>query len=679
MPISKKPPCPCGSGKQNEKCCLLKERGGHPQNGFLRSAKLSNFFHQNSALFISALLIAATLVVYWPVRHYEFVNYDDSRYVSENPHIRDGLTWKGIRWSVSADLLVDSRHAELWIPVTYLSHLLTFQLFGANPSAHHLVNVGLHVLNTVLLFLVLRRMSGDMWNSACVAALFGLHPLHVESVAWIVERKDVLSTLFGILTLGAYLRYTEQPAPSRYWVILLFFALGLAAKPMLVTLPFVLLLLDYWPLGRFPRVGLGLCWKRVWEKTPLFVLVAGYCIVTYLAQQRGGAMKQLPIGNRIENALVSYTSYIRKMFWPSDLAVFYPHPGDTLLLWQVAGAGLVLACITAWVIRAAPKRPYLVVGWLWYLGTLVPVIGLIQVGEQAMADRYTYIPLIGLFIMVAWGIPELVSGWRYQSALLIIAPAILLPILMISARLQVGYWHNSVTLFEQALRVTSSDNSMAHNNLGVALSDQGKLKEAAAHYAEALRINRDYADAHNNLGTIFTNQGRLKEAVVHYTKALRIKPDFAKAHYNLGKALFNQGKLKEAEVHYTEALRIKPDLAEAHTGLGITLANQGGFKEAVAHFIEALRIKPDYANAHTNLGIALAKQGRLKEAAVHHAEALRIEPNEAGLHNNLGTVYYKMGRVNEAIKEFKTALQLDPHYSAARKNFKIANRRKQRK
>jgi protein O-mannosyl-transferase len=419
--------------------------------------------------------------------------------------------------------------------------------------------------------------------------LFALHPLHVESVVWLAERKDVLSTFFWMLTIWTYVHYVERPGFNRYLLVLLFFTLGLLSKPMLVTLPFVLLLFDYWPLGRFqfgqlsgdrksrtsksmnPGGQKSIAFRLVREKAPFFVLSAVSSILTIFAQQKGGALISLeyyPFETRIANALVSYASYIEKMIWPRHLAVFYPYP-ETLPLWKVAGAVLLLSSLTFLAIRAARKYPYLAVGWFWYLGTLIPVIGLVQVGLQAMADRYTYVPLIGLFIMITWSVTDILAGWRYRRIVLPISAGILLSILMIVTRLQVQHWQNDVMLFEHSLAVTSN-NFIIHDTLGVSLMRQGKIQEAIA----------------------------------HYTEALRIAPDFAKSHYNLGVALERQGRTQEATVRYVDALRIKPDLVEAHNNLGALLASQGKIQEAVAHFAEAVRLQSDYAEAHINLGLA---------------------------------------------------------------------------
>jgi len=626
---------------------------------------------------ICLFLIAAILAVFWQVRFHEFLEYDDNVYVTENPHVNTGLTLKGIIWAFT------THHASNWHPLTWLSHMLDCQLYGLNPAGHHLTNLVFHIASTLLLFLVLKGMTGALWRSGFVAALFALHPLHVESVAWLAERKDVLSTFFWILTMWTYVRYTKQPKLNRYLLVLLSFSLGLMSKPMLVTLPFVLLLVDYWPLCRFqfrPRSGdhrsnidkskeandqRSFALRLVLEKIPFFVLAAVSSFLTFFVQRSGGAVKSLdsyPLGARMANALVSYVSYIGKMIWPHRLAVFYPYP-VVLPTWQVAGAGLLLVCVSSLVILAARRRPYLMVGWLWYLGTLVPVIGLVQVGYQAMADRYTYVPLIGLFVMIAMGVPDILSRWRYRRIVMVVSASLLLATFMVITWLQVRYWQNGVTLFEHSLGVTAN-NSLGHYNLGVALAGRGKTQEAISHYTEALRIKPDYAEAQNNLGVNFYYQGKTQEAISHYTEALRIKPDYAEAHYNLGVALVDQGKTQEAIAHYTEALRIKPDNSEAQNNLGVALANQGKTQEAIAHFSDALRTKPDNAVAHKNLGIALVLQGKTQEAIAHFSDALRIKPDYAVAHFSSGLVYLRMGNKRLALGEYKILEKINPNLAS---------------
>jgi hypothetical protein len=515
-------------------------------------------------LIICLFLIVATTSVFWQVGSHDFVNYDDNQYITENQHVQAGLTWKGIAWAFT------TTHASNWHPLTWMSHMLDCQLFGLKSAGHHFTSVLFHVANTLLLFLILNRMTGALWRSAFVAALFALHPLHVESVAWVSERKDVLSTFFWMLTMWAYIRYAERRGLKTYFLVLLFFALGLMSKPMLVTLPFVLLLMDYWPLGRLRLHSLSTpkqsnlriretpLFPLVWEKVPLFALTAVSSVVTFYAQLGPiASLDKLPIDVRVTNALVSYVSYMGKMIWPQRLAVFYPHAGMPPM-WQVILACLLLVGITVFAIRTARRSPYLPTGWLWYLGTLVPVIGIVQVGAQSMADRYTYIPLIGLFIIVSWGTADLVKRWRYQRHILSISGGVVLLALAIGTWSQARHWQNSVTLFTNALDVTSN-NYLAHYNLGKAYGELGRFQEEFKEYQETIRINPRFARAHYNIGVLFGKMGNYSEELKAYERAIRLQPDYAKAYSNLGVVYAEKGLYAKAIRAFKEAVRLNPD------------------------------------------------------------------------------------------------------------------------
>lgn len=597
-----------------------------------------NFYSQHRDIWVCFLLVAATLVVYIQVINHGFVSFDDSVYVTKNRHVKAGLALESVTWAFT------TTYVSNWHPLTWISHMFDYELYGLNPGGHHLTNLLFHIANTLLLFFVFRKMTADVWRSGFIAALFALHPLHVESVAWIAERKDVLSTFFWLLTMWCYIGYTQRPRVSRYLVMLLFFSLGLLAKPMLVTLPFVLLLLDYWPLGRirFEHTG-GVSQKKIvlgllGEKLPLFVLAEFSSVATFLAQKQGGAVASLEVISlkaRIFNALISYVNYMGKMLWPSELAVFYPHP-VTLSWWEVAGAGLLLGAIFFLAIKFIKQRPYFIVGWLWYLGTLVPVIGLVQVGSQSMADRYTYIPLVGLFIIIVWGVPELATRRARKKLWLPTLATLSIILLMVVAWKQVRYWQNSITLFEHTLEVTAN-NYLAHNALGVALGNS-RLDEAKEHYLKALRINPDYMEAHNNLGIALEMQGLRDEAISHFLEALRIKPNDMKAHYNLGNILLKQGQIDKAVKHYLKVLFIKADFEGAYNNLGNILLKQGRYDIAVEYYLEALRINPDLAETHNNLGVALFRKGDRAGAVNHFREALRINPDDFDARNNLRKV-----------------------------------------
>lgn len=521
---------------------------------------------------ICAALAAAALAVFWPVLHHDFVNYDDDVYVTENPKVRAGLTVDGLRWAWTTS------HAANWHPLTWISHMLDSEIFGLDPGGHHLTSLILHALNGVLLFLVLSRTTGAMWRSALVAVLFVIHPLHVESVAWVAERKDLLSTSFGLLALLAYARHAESPRPARLTWVFLLLALGLTAKPMLVSFPFVLLLLDYWPLRRSRDES----WRRlVIEKLPLFGLAAVSGVVTVAVQRAGGALgstELYPLGARIPNAIVSCVEYLRKTVWPADLAVFYPHPGSAWEPWRVAVAATLVAAVSVLAVRLRRQQPWLLTGWLWYLVTLAPVIGLIQVGQQALADRYTYLPLIGVFTGIVWIVPDL----RSRRALAVtagIAAAVMIATLGVAARAQVGHWRDSVALFRHALEVTEN-NHIAHNSLGVALSRLGREPEAMEHYREALRVRPGDADAHYNLGLSLAEQGRTDEALEHFLSAARSRPGFVKAHYNCGTLLAERGQWEQAVAHLRKVVEFDPGYAEAHYNLGAALYFRGRYAEA---------------------------------------------------------------------------------------------------
>ena len=622
--------------------------------------------HNRLLTFAVCLFLAlAVWAVFGQTLHHGFV-YDDRGYVYENPAITKGLHWKGVVWAFTHS------HGGNWHPLTTLSHMLDCQLFGLNPRGHHLTNVLLHTASALLLFLVLRKMTGALWRSAFVAAVFAIHPLGVESVAWVAERKDVLSGLFFMLTLWAYLRYTQKQAARSqsvfsfvlspaYWLALLLFALGLMSKPMLVTLPFVLLLLDYWPLRRFARddsrftIGQLAC-----EKIPFLLLTAADSIATIWAQKGAHAImsgQALDVWSRMGNALVSYASYLGQMIYPAGLVVLYPHPGNRLSVWRVGLSLLVLIFISAGVLVGRRKWPYGAVGWLWYLGMLVPVIGLVQVGVQARADRYTYLPQIGLYLLVAWGLVDLTGGWRGRKVVLGIAGGLALGGLSVAARVQTAYWKDSIRLWRHAVDV-NAHNALAHDSLGVALGEQGQVNEAMRQFHEAIRLKPDYAEFHFNLGIALTQQGKLAEAIQHFEQALQLKPDYADANSGLGTALAQQGKLAEAISNYERALQLRPDFPEAHNTLGLLLAQQGKLAEAIQHFERALRLKPDYADAHNSLGTALAQQGKLAGAIQHFERALQLEPDDARAHVNLAAALVRQGKSAEALPHFQRALNL---------------------
>jgi len=635
--------------------------------------RMMTFFGRHIDAFICLMLLGLTLMVYGQVAGHAFINYDDPDYITENVHVRIGLTLDSIQWAITAT------HASNWHPLTWLSHMLDVDLFGMNAGGHHMVNLLLHGAGTLLLFIVFRKTTGDRWQSAFIAALFALHPLHVESVAWTAERKDVLSTFFCFAALWRYTLYVAAPVFKNYWPVLLYFTLGLLSKTMVVTLPIVLLLMDYWPLRRsrgnkdkaLPCLT-GPCVSPsflIVEKIPFFMLSAASGVVTFLTQQSGQSVMRLdvlPIGTRLTHSLIAYTGYIRKMLYPSDLGVFYPHPGMSAW-WEISGAGLFIGAVSLAALRLRRNHPYFLVGWIWYLVTLVPVIGIVQVGLQGMADRYTYVPLIGLFIIIAWGVPELAARW-YPKGFKPALPAVIFLVgLTFISWMQVKLWANNFLLYEHTLRVTV-DNYKVHNNLGVALADRNRTAAAITHYAKALQIKPNYEHALLNLANVLTEQGRTGEAVMLFRRVLQINPDSVKAHGNLAVVLDNQGRTEEAMNHFNSALRIKPNYDMAHYNLSNALTSQGRTAEAMAHLQEAVRSNPFFAQAHNNLGIAMAEQDRVVEAIGHYYSALHAKPDFEEAHNNLGIALFRLGKTNEAVGHFKAALRINPGFIEARNN-----------
>ena len=646
----------------------------------MKDNNATNFLNKKYFYMICLFLVIATLAVYWQVLNNDFVIYDDDKYVTENTHVHKGVTFDSLTWAFT------SSHASNWHPLTWISHMIDYQLYGLNARGHHLTSLLFHVANTLLLFLILVRMTGTLWQSSFVAALFALHPLHVESVAWVAERKDVLSTFFMMLTVWAYILYVKKREIKGYLLVVLFFVLGLMSKPMLVTLPFILLLLDFWPLGRLcllrdtKNVATGQhtneradIFRLVLEKAPFFALAVGSSIVTFIVQERGGAMeiaKTYSIQTRIINAFVAYTEYIVDMIWPVKLALLYPHPGNSLQLWKGVVAGFALVLITILVIRKARRIPYLAVGWLWYIVTLIPVIGIVQVGSQAMADRYTYVTLIGLFIIIAWGANDLLSKWRHRKIWLSTLAAIILPVLIVLTWKQVQYWENGITLFKHTLRHTSN-NYVIHNNLGIVLREQGRTEEAIKHYLQALRSNPDYALAHYNLSNAYAEQGKNKKVIEACKHAIRIKPDYADAHYNLGVAYGGSGKYEEAVEAFKQVIRIDSNYLQAHYNLGGVYAGLGKYRDAIEAFQQVIRIDPDYALVRNNLGIAYGALGRYKEAAEAFQQAIRIDPDDADAYLSLGIAYLSLNDRGSALEQYKILKSLDS--VLANKLFSIIN------
>ncbi len=576
---------------------------------------------------VSVFLLGLTWLVFGQTLRYDFVNYDDPHYVYQNTRITSGINFANVAWAFS------HIHSENWHPLTTITHMLDCQLHGLNAGWHHFTNVLLHCLAVVLLFVALERMTGALWRSAFVSAVFAVHPLHVESVAWIAERKDVLSAVFFMVTLLAYFHYTRSPSIGRYLIVAIVFALGLMSKPMLVTLPFVLLLLDYWPLGRFDahRSNTGRqVLQLVMEKIPLIALSAVSSLITFLAQRGAiGWTEQLPMSERITNAFVAYVVYIRQMFWPTELAVFYPHPENRLPIWEVSLALIILVGIMAAAFVLRKRAPYLVTGWLWYLGMLVPVIGLLQVGWQGHADRYTYLPQIGLYIAVTWALTDLIRSWRFQRTALSAAALIVIGALSWRGWLQTSYWRDSETLFTHALAVTSNND--------VAL---------------------------NNLGIIFLDKGQLDDAISKLQAAIDLRPENAPAHDNLAKALLKKGQVAEATVHYRKFLELEPANVEARNTLGTTLIQQGHIREAIDQWQEVLALQPENGNAASNLAwvFATCTDDSIRDgtrAAQLGEKALRISGGKIPMiYKVLAAAYAENGRFADAVETAQRGAKL---------------------
>jgi protein O-mannosyl-transferase len=607
---------------------------------------------RNEALLVGIALSILVLVSYRGVTGNDFINYDDPAYVTENRHVQRGLSVTELSWALTAS------YAGNWHPLTWVSLMVDRALFGMNAAGYHGTNVILHLASGLLLFVVLGRMTGRLWCSGLVSAFFLVHPLHVESVAWIAERKDVLSGLFWMLSIWAYVRYVEHPGYIRYGWVVLFFVLGFLSKPMVVTLPFVLLLLDWWPLRRTDERSIL---SLLGEKIPLVVLSAAGSIVTFFVQSEGGAVdsfQSLPLAGRFVNSAVSYASYLVKMLFPLDLSAFYPRP----VAWSIPEVLLSLSLIfliSFFVLMRVRRQPYLGTGWLWYLGMLVPVIGFVQVGAQAMADRYTYLPLIGVFIMAVWGLDDLLKAipagrWVGGAA----AGATLL-VLVVMTQIQVGYWKDSGALFTHALRVTDN-NFVAHNNLGRASADQGNYREAIDQYGEAIRISPYYMAAYNNLGIALMKTGRLPEAMDSFTMALKIKPGDGYVHFNRGEVFSLRSMWDEAITEYRLALQEKPYDPALRNNLGAALVKQGRLDDAVLQFRTALRLDPEHAGAHANLGMLLMGRGQDEEAIGHFREALRHRPEYANAHYQLARALKKQGRTDESVYHLREARRIKP-------------------
>ena len=604
---------------------------------------------------VSLFLILSILAVYGQLHDYPFITLDDPTYVKDNPHIRDGLTLNGMYWSLR------SVYASNWHPLTWISHMMDVELYGMDAGRHHMTNTIFHILNSLLLLFTLNRFTGRLWPSSVVTALFALHPINVEVVAWVAQRKTLLCFFFWLLALWYYHGYVQRPGKGRYVLVLLFFILGMMSKPAIVVFPFILMLLDYWPLARYqshksahksahkPGMAMGLIGSisaSIKEKIPFFVIAVAGSVLTFVAQKSGGAVTALdilPLNVRITNALLSYAAYLGKAFWPHKLVILYPYP-DTIPVWHLAISTVLLGFISLWAIKTVREKPYVIVGWLWYLLILVPVIGIVQVGIQAMADRYAPIPLVGIFIILVWGVSDVSSDWDHRKAKLAVLAIMPLLILMTTTWKQAQTWRNSVTVFKQALSV-SADNYLALNNMGFALSIQN----------------------------------RIDDAVTYYSMALRINPDFEDARFNLGVALFLQGNYGAAIEQYTHALQLNPLNAKTYNNSGAAMAKMGNELGAIQHFTSALRLDSDYADAHKNIANIYFSKGKIPEAEEHYRSTLRINPHDKHARNNLGLVLVAQGKLDAAIHQFTEALRIDGYFTEAHHNLNLTVSRREKK
>jgi protein O-mannosyl-transferase len=674
---------------------------------------------------MAVLLALGTIAVYWPATRCDFINYDDPDFVTSNLHVQGGLNWESVKWAFRLN------EGDYWHPLTWLSLMLDVSVFGQGAGGFHFTNVAFHAANSVLLFALLQLLTGSLWRSVVVAALFALHPLRVESVAWVTERKDVLSGCFGLLALIFYARYAlrsvisertsgapvpldRDPADHRllfYLLSLFCLALGLMSKPMLVTFPCVMLLLDYWPLRRLEPSTLSsqpsTILRLVREKVLFFVLSGISCVLTYWTErgpeQRAG-FPESPALHRFESAFVACARYLGKTFWPVELAVPYVNPDHWS--WVEVGTSFLLVIglclIVCWLGR---RRPFLRVGWCWFLGTLVPVVGLTPGWGTFMADRFTYMPSIGLLILAVWGLCDLTRCRRYQVLTLSAAGGTAIVLCLALTRQQLGYWKDSEALFRHTLQVTENndvahnclgvalgqkdqteeairqyqeairlkpDHPMPHYNLGVAFAKAGQSDEAIRQYQEAIRLKPDHANAHNSLGHALFRKGQTEEAIRQYQEAIRLQPDHTNAHYNLGLALDQKGRTDEAIRQYREAIRLKPDHAAAHDNLGAALYQKGQLDEAIHQLQEAIRLNPDHADAHYNLAVVLGNKDRTEEALLQYREAVRLKPDDAQTHNNLGYALFRKGQIAEAIRHYQEALRLKPDFATAHKNLQLA-------
>jgi Flp pilus assembly protein TadD len=596
---------------------------------------------KDPAVWAAAALIGLTFLVFASLRHAQFIGLDDPGYVRDNANIADGFSWRALAWAWTAG------YAANWHPLTWMSHMLDIELFGLQAGGHHMVSVLLHIVNVLLLFVLMRRATGVLVASALVAALFAIHPLHVESVAWVSERKDVLSTMFWLLAMLAYVEYARQPEWRRYLLVFTLMALGLMSKPMVVTLPFALLLFDIWPLDRLRQ---GQTWtKLIVEKLPLVALAVAASVVTLVVQRQGGAVSDLgllPLSTRVGNALASYGRYLGKTVWPEHLAAFYPYTNtaaNPMPGWWIPTSVAVLVVFTAIAAWSFRRRPYIFVGWIWYVVTLIPVIGFVQVGTQAIADRYTYVPLIGVFIALVWWVASVAHSRPILQRAAAGLAVVVVSALAVKAHAQAAVWQTNATLWNHAITVTKA-NYLAENEVGVELVKAGQHAEALPHFEQASRYRPEFVQARGNLGLAYTRLGRLDEAIQNLKLAAQLQPDRAQTFNDLGFALLGKGQVDDAIANYQQAVRISPDYVDARNNLGFALAAQGRVNEAITHFQAAVRLAPNAAAGRMYLGMAYGAAGRLTEALQEFKEVQRLDPSQTYVQTEIARVEAEIKR-----------------------------------
>lgn len=639
---------------------------------------------RKTIIIISLILIVATFSIYGRTAGYDFVNYDDTTFVTDSELVKKGITTDGIK-------TVFTNPDYLCMQLSFLSHMLDVELFGFNAGRHHLINLTYHVFNVLLLFFLIFRTTGAPWRSFAVAFLFAVHPLNVESVAWMAERRNVLSTFFWFASLLAYCYYAERGGKLYYLTALFLFFCGLLAKSMLVTHPFLLLLLDFWPLKRVSLIEIKnfsfrkkqphIINRLVIEKTPFFILTAIACVMTFISASNLGEtsgiggiipLEDIPIGLRCTNALVSYMKYIQKIFFPHNLAIYYPFD-YSIPLWQIICAIFFIIAMFFFSYKSLGTRPWFSIGWFWYVGTLVPVIGIVQLGSQSIADRYMYVPAVGIFLIIVWGAADFIKKISTGYIFSLIFSIIYFSSIMLNSWMQVGFWKNSITLFQHAVNVTENS-VIAYNNLAIALYGNGKVEEAIRLLEKAIEINPKYITSHVSLGVIFEKLGRISEAIQQHKEVLRIKPNDVYALNSIGLILRKISKPDEAISLFTKAIQIKPNFVEARNNLGLALKESGRYDEAYYHYGKSLTIDPDNAITHNNFALLLKRMGRTKEAIQHFHKALETNPYSAETHFNIGTAFLEIGQKEEAVTHYKTALNIKPDWKEVESYLTILQR-----